>query len=130
MIRVAACEPELPPLEMISGTNSARTTAFAISLLEEAHRRRGQHLAEEQDDQPGGPLPDHRQERRVRVRLVEGLEAAELLDLPGGLLLGHVEHVVDRDDAHEHALRVDHRQGGAVVLAEDLDGRLSCRRSP
>ena len=29
---VDACDPELPPLEMISGTNSARTTAFAISF--------------------------------------------------------------------------------------------------
>ena len=31
MTRVAACDPELPPLEMISGTNSASTTALAIS---------------------------------------------------------------------------------------------------
>ena len=31
MTSVDACEPELPPLEMMSGTNSARTTAFAIS---------------------------------------------------------------------------------------------------
>ena len=31
MINEVACEPELPPLEMISGTNSASTTAFAIS---------------------------------------------------------------------------------------------------
>ena len=29
---VEACEPELPPLEMMSGTNRARTTARAISL--------------------------------------------------------------------------------------------------
>src|ERR1043166_795446 len=31
MINVAACEPELPPLEMINGTNNASTTARAIS---------------------------------------------------------------------------------------------------
>ena len=31
MTSVDACEPELPPLEMISGTNSASTTARAIS---------------------------------------------------------------------------------------------------
>src|SRR6266480_2087858 len=30
-IRVDACEPELPPLEMISGKNNASTTALAIS---------------------------------------------------------------------------------------------------
>ena len=31
MIRLAACEPEFPPLDMINGTNSASTTARAIS---------------------------------------------------------------------------------------------------
>ena len=31
MTSVAAWEPELPPLEMMSGTNKARTTAFEIS---------------------------------------------------------------------------------------------------
>ena len=31
MTSVAACEPELPPEEMISGTKRARTTARAIS---------------------------------------------------------------------------------------------------
>ena len=32
MTSVDACEPELPPLEMINGTNSANTTALAISF--------------------------------------------------------------------------------------------------
>ncbi len=32
MTSVVACDPELPPLEMISGTKSASTTAFSISL--------------------------------------------------------------------------------------------------
>ena len=31
MTSVAACDPELPPLEMMSGTNSASTTARSIS---------------------------------------------------------------------------------------------------
>ena len=31
MTSVDACDPELPPLEMISGTNSASTTARSIS---------------------------------------------------------------------------------------------------
>ena len=31
MMSDAACEPELPPLEMMSGTKSASTTARAIS---------------------------------------------------------------------------------------------------
>ena len=32
MTSVVACEPELPPLEMMSGMNSASTTARAISF--------------------------------------------------------------------------------------------------
>lgn len=31
IINVAACEPLLPPLEIINGTNKASTTAFDIS---------------------------------------------------------------------------------------------------
>ena len=31
MMSVVACEPELPPLEIMSGTNKASTTALAIS---------------------------------------------------------------------------------------------------
>jgi len=31
MTMVEACEPLLPPLEMMSGTNKASTTAFSIS---------------------------------------------------------------------------------------------------
>ena len=68
MMSVAACEPELPPLEMISGTNSARTTALRDLLLEEAHRRRREHLAEEQRRQPAGALPDHAPEARSACR--------------------------------------------------------------
>ena len=48
MTSVAACDPELPPLEMISGTNSASTTALAISASKNTHRRGRQHFAEEQ----------------------------------------------------------------------------------
>ena len=36
MINEVACEPELPPDEMISGTNIASTTACSISVLEVA----------------------------------------------------------------------------------------------
>ncbi len=124
MIRVAACEPELPPLEMIRGTKRARTTASLDLVLEVAHRRRGEHLADEEDDQPGGPLANHLQDRRGDVRLVQGLEAAEHLDLAGRLLLGHVEHVVERDDADQPPSVVHHGKRRAVVLPEDLDGIL------
>ena len=59
MTSVDACEPELPPLEMMSGMNSASDDGLRDLLLEEAHRRRGQHFAEEQRRQPAGALLDH-----------------------------------------------------------------------
>ena len=91
MISVAACEPELPPLEMISGTKRASTTVRAICGLEEAHGRGREHLADEQDDQPARALAHHGGQRRAHVRLVERLQAAEALDVAGRFLLGHVD---------------------------------------
>src|SRR6185437_5240048 len=49
---VVACDPELPPLEMINGKNIARMAAFSISPLA-LHCGCRQHFAEKQDDQPG-----------------------------------------------------------------------------
>ena len=60
----------------------------------------------------------------LHVRLVERLRSADPLDLARRRRLGHVEHVVDRDDADEHAGRVGDRQRRAIVLAEDGDRRL------
>ena len=52
MISDVACEPELPPELMISGMNSASTTALRDLALEVAHRGGGEHLAEEERAQP------------------------------------------------------------------------------
>jgi hypothetical protein len=97
---------------------------FLDFVLEEAHRRRGQHFAEEQRRQPAGPLLDHLDEPDFHVGLVEGFRTADPLDVLGRLALGHVEHVVDGDDADEHTGRVGNRQRRAIVLAERGDGRL------
>ena len=123
MISVEACEPELPPLEMISGMKSASTTRLLDLVLEEAHRRRGEHFAEEEHDQPDRALAHQLEQRRVHVGLVQRLDAAELLHVLGRLLLLHVEHVVDRHDAEQLVLRVDHRQRGAVVFLENVERR-------
>ena len=54
------------------------------------------------------------------------------MDVLGGLVLGDVEDVVDGHDPEQDALRVGHRKGDAVVIAEDVDrgflvvGRLQC----
>ena len=52
--------------------------------LEGAHRRRGEHLAEEQRREPAGALLDHPAERDDHVGLVEGFRAADPLDVLGG----------------------------------------------
>ena len=46
------------------------------------------------------------------------LHAAELEDVLLGLLLDHVDHVVDGDHAEQPAGRVDHRRRDQAVLAE------------
>jgi hypothetical protein len=43
--QVAACDPEVPPLEMMSGTKRARTNRPLISFSIEGHGRCRQHLA-------------------------------------------------------------------------------------
>ena len=80
---------------MISGTKSARTTACAISSLEEAHRRRRQHLAEKQRGSQPARLRIIAQ-TNFEVRRVEGLHAADLLDVFGRLFLHDVDDVVER----------------------------------
>ena len=60
----------------------------------------------------------------LEVRRVEGLHAAQLLDVLGRLLLHDVDDVVDGDDALHAALGVDDRHGQEVVLGEQLAHRL------
>ena len=54
----------------------------------------------------------------LHVRLVQGLRSADALDFSRCCRLRHVQHVVDRDDANEHAGGVGHRQRTTVVLTE------------
>ena len=125
MISVAACEPELPPLEMIKRDEHREDDRAGDLVLEEAHGRGREHFADEENDEPGRALANHRRQRRAHVGLVEGLETAELLEIAGRLFLGDVEHIVEGHDSRQPAVVVDDRKCGAVVLAEDLDGCLS-----
>ena len=90
-------------------------------MLEVPHRGRRQQLPEEQDHQPAGPLAHHLVQRDAHVRLVERFRAAELLDVFGRGLFDDVEHIVHRDDPHQLAGRIHHRQRRAVVPAKRLD---------
>ena len=55
-----------------------------------------------------------------RVGLIQRLHAAEFLDVLGRFLFRDVEHVVDRHDSDEDTRGIDHRQGRAVVFAENI----------
>ena len=123
MTSVDACEPELPPLEMMSGTNSASTTAFEISCSKTPIAVAVSISPRNSAVSQPARLRIMRAERDVHVRLVEGLRSADALDVPGRLRLGHVEHVVDGDDADQHAGGVGDGQRGAVVLPERGDRR-------
>src|SRR5215468_8272160 len=105
MTSVAAWDPELPPLEMMSGTKRARTTARSIC-------RSKKPMAVAVSISP-----------RNRM-MSEGLNATEPLERAGVLRLGHVEGVVQRHDANQHALGVSDRQGGSALCLKQPHRRL------
>src|SRR5262245_17203558 len=82
------------------------------------HRRRRQHLPQEQGREPAASLPDHLKIAHVKVRSVEGFHAADLLDVLGGFLLGDIQHVVSRNDAEHMAVLVGYWQSYAVIFLE------------
>src|SRR6266852_5909620 len=100
-----ACDPELPPLEMMSGTNSASTTALAISFSKNPIAV-AVSIAEEERGEPAGALPQHAGEGDGEVGLAQRLGAAHLLDVLGRLFADHLDHVVDGDDALHPPLRI------------------------
>ena len=121
--RVAAWEPELPPLEMMSGTNSASTTARSIS-------RSKKLMAVAVSISPRNRMTSQPPRRRIideephrEIRLVEGFHTAEALQRARGRRLRHVEHVVDGDDADQHALRIRDGQRHPVLVLEDRHRR-------
>ena len=59
MTSVVACEPELPPLEMMSGMNSASTTARAISFSKKPIALAVSISPRNSAAQPADPLADH-----------------------------------------------------------------------
>src|SRR5438552_3932510 len=88
---------------------------LAVEVL---HGRRREHLAYEQRAQPAAALADHGPEAASRVRLVELLHAAELVDVLRLLLDQRVDDVVHGDDAEQVAAFVDVRHRQEVVLGD------------
>ncbi len=123
MTSVAACEPELPPLLMISGTNSASTTARAISSSKKP-------IAVAVSISPTNSTASQPPRFRTmsakpicRYGASSASHAADLLDVLGGLLLHHVHDVVGRDDALHPALGVDDGDGQEALLDEQMRHR-------
>ncbi len=124
MISVVACEPALPPEEMISGMKDRQHGGVREGAFIVAHHAGGEYLAQEKHHQPDRAFFHHAQERRLRVGIVERFAAAELLDILGVLFFLHIEHVVDGDDAEQFVFRIDDRERRAIVFLELADGRL------
>ena len=82
-----------------------------------SHRRRRQHLAEEERGEPGRPFADHRKKSDLGVGHVERFHTAEALHVLGVFLDQRVDDVIDGDDALDHAIVIDDRNGDEVVLA-------------
>ena len=108
---------------MMSGTNRASTTARAISCSKKPMAVAVSISPRNRTTSQPPRLRTIDQKRVVQVRLVEGLHAAELLDVLGGLLLGHVEHVVDGDDADSMPCESVTGQRHAVLVLEDRHRR-------
>ena len=109
---------------MISGTNSASTTARAISFSKYP-------IAVAVSISPTNRIASHparfftiAPEADLEVGLVQRLHAADLLDVLARLFLHHVDDVVHGDDALHPPLGVDHRDGEQMVLRHELRDRL------
>ncbi len=78
-----------------------------------------QHLAQEQRAQPARAFADHAAESDLHVRLVDGLHAAEFLNVFGAFRQDRVDHVVHGHDA-DHQPVFHHRHGQQVVFGNEL----------
>ena len=91
-------------------------------LLEEAHRRRGQHFAEEQRRQPAGALLDHPAEARSPCTARRAPPIRRCAGCPRVAAASATSSTSSiGDDADEHAGGVGDRQRRAIVLPEHGD---------
>ena len=120
---VAACDPELPPVEMHSGTNRVKTRIAAMQFLEKSHDGERHQLGHEQDAQPLCPVSPDGEKARLQIIALERPDGRLLLQVLGRFLGDDVDDVVVGDDADAvgphrpaRALRVD-RTGSKVSAA-------------
>ncbi len=89
---------------------------------EAGHDGDGDELYGEECGEPWAAFFDHLRRSDVEVRLAEGLDAGEFVDVFGGFLFGDVDDVVVGDDADEEAAAIDDGECGAVVAGHHADG--------
>ena len=120
MMSEVACEPELPPELMMSGMNSASTTARLDLVLEVPHRRGREHLAEEQRARASPRASGSSGRRPI------SMYGSSSASMPPNFCTSsvcsrddRVDHVVHRDDAEHAAVASStHRHGEQVVLGD------------
>ena len=96
VISVAACEPELPPVEMHSGTNRLSTTTSAIASSKYARAVNVNSSATNRHASQKARLRQTVTKLRLQVVLRHRADAAHAMDVLGRLLHHHVDHVVVR----------------------------------
>ena len=124
VMSVAACDPELPPVEMHSGTNKLNTSTAAIAFSKYAERREREQLGHEQTGQPHRAFAPNRGERHLQVVFDHRPDGAHAQRVLGGLFPHDVDHVVVRDDADQVLLVVDDWNREKVVVGHFLGHRL------
>ena len=118
-----ACEPELPPLEMISGTNSASTTALAISSSKYPIAVAVNISPTNKTASQPRALFDHVETCRCcRYGASSASIPPSFWMSSVASLFGHIEHVIHRHHADQHVLGIHHRQNRHVIFLECRHG--------
>jgi hypothetical protein len=107
---------------MMSGMNSVNDHRLRDLGFEDAHRRGGEHFADEAAPPASRRASAPSPERRSMYGSSSASEPPMRWISRVAVRLGHVEHVVDGHDADQHPGGVGDRQRAAVVLAEHGHG--------
>ena len=87
------------------------------------HRRNhrcGAAIGQQQHHQPHHPAASHGEQIALEIIvLITGLHSASGVEVAGGLLLNHVDDVIDGDDAHQPVFAIDHGQRQKVVALDE-----------
>ena len=80
----------------------------------------GEHLADEEQEQPSDAAAGHFPGRGKQVGFFQGGGATQALDILRGLVFQHIHDVVNRDDTHQSLFRVHDGQRGEVIVTHQV----------